>query len=308
MPKYILDCDTGVDDALAIGILTALVDEGDILAITTTYGMAPLEYVTRNTKYVLQLLNKENIPVYHGSLNPLARVREYSGNFHGMDGLGNTLGEQGIEALDDVDAVDKIYQLINENLGNVKIISTGPLTNIARLLQKYPDISEKILDLTIMGGAFIAEGNVGKFAEANIYVDPEAASVVFANPVNKVVVPLDVTRKTLLSGETIEKWQKSASSAGQEFGKFVDFYFNAYKKYHPYLKGCALHDPLAVTLAIRPDLITEQHAMNVKVDLDESAFARTVEDLESEKEKDASIVLDVKIKVFEQLFVDSLPF
>src|SRR5699024_5964611 len=146
------------------------------LAVISTYGMAPLAYTNRNTKHVLNLLNKSNIPAIPGASAPLSRERNYSGTFHGDDGVGNVLGNEGVDdsIQSNLEEIVKIIQGQPEN--EIVLITTGPVTTLAMLLQDYPNEVNKLKNIVIMGGAVTTEGNSSIYSEANISIDPEAAN------------------------------------------------------------------------------------------------------------------------------------
>lgn len=277
MKKIILDVDTGIDDALAIAY-AALSSEIQLLGITTSYGMAPVEYTFRNSRKIVEMLGK-NIPVYKGSKKPLVLERIYSGKIHGEDGLGNTLGAVVDTSGDDrKDAVDFIIEQVRKHKKELTLVTTGPLTNLATVLKKDPAIIDMIGQVVSMGGAFMTPGNVNKFAEANITIDPHAANRVFKSKLPITMVGLDVTRKTLLTKRDVDVWREKNTDVSNFFADFVEYYLNAYKELHPYLEGCALHDPLAVAVAKNPNLV-KTVPMFVTVDLDEGSLGRTTEDL-----------------------------
>lgn len=308
MTKYILDCDTGVDDTLAIALGVALAEE-DVLAVISTYGMAPLAYTNRNTKYVLNLLNKSNIPAIPGASAPLSRERKYGGTFHGYDGVGNVLGNEGIDdsVQSNLEAIVKIIQGQPEN--EIVLITTGPVTTLAMLLKHYPNEVNKLKNIVIMGGAVTTEGNSSIYSEANISIDPEAANFVLTSEVNKTLVPLDVTRKTLLEREKVEEWLSIDEDTYQFFGNSFKFYLEAYKKFYPYLNGCALHDPLAVAIAIEPSLVKTALDMNLRVDTEEKTKGWTIEDLNKINDrKSTKVILDIHVDKFHELFLENIQF
>ncbi|MHC0038809.1 nucleoside hydrolase [Pseudoneobacillus sp. C159] len=276
MKKVIMDVDTGIDDALAIAYAIAL-PEIDLLGITTSYGMVPVEYSYRNTKEVIKSLNQK-IPVFKGSEKPLVRTKEYKGKIHGIDGLGETLGPVTQTYESTKPAVDFIIEKVHEYENELTIVTTGPLTNLASAIQKAPEIVEKVGRIVSMGGAVSTPGNVTKFAEANIYIDPEAANLVLQSQLPITLVGLDVTRKTLLSKNEINKWRQKGTKTSLFFAQFTEFYIESYKKVHPFLEGCALHDPLAVGVAAFPEIVTTI-PINLKVDLEGETRGRTTEDL-----------------------------
>lgn len=279
MQKMILDVDTGIDDALAIAYAVAS-PEIELLAVTVSYGNTPFGNAYRNTCELLKVLGV-NIPVYGGAKAPLMRTAEFTGIFHGQDGLGETLGETSEHELTFVPATaacDYMIEQARRHGKELKIVTTGPLTNLALALTKEPRMAEMIGQAVVMGGAVSTPGNVDKFAEANIYVDPEAAEFVLSSDMPVTLVGLDVTRKTLLTYEDMERWRNKGTRAGRLFADFTEYYLNVYREYHPYLQGCALHDPLAVGVAKAPELVSTV-PMFIKVDLEQDALGRTTEDL-----------------------------
>ncbi|MFD2616211.1 nucleoside hydrolase [Terrilactibacillus laevilacticus] len=306
MQKIIMDVDTGIDDALAIAYATSLPNV-ELLGVTTTYGMAPVAYSYRNTSKILEYLNT-NIPVYKGSEKPLVRTREYSGKIHGSDGLGETLGSVDSDtSISSKQAIDFIIEQIYKYKKDLTIIATAPLTNLAKAIVKDPEIVNMIGKVVIMGGAFITPGNVTKFAEANIMIDPEAANIVFQSNLPITLVGLDVTRKTLLTNENVEHWRKKGTKLSAFFTEFTRFYLNSYKELHPYLKGCALHDPLAVGVAVNPELV-KTIPLHIKVDLEDDALGRTTEDLDrvNNFQPNTNVCIDVDADKFMKHFFKHL--
>ncbi|WP_028547993.1 nucleoside hydrolase [Paenibacillus sp. UNC451MF] len=276
MRKVILDVDTGIDDALAIAYATAS-PEIELLGVTTTYGMAPVDCSARNTLLVLEQLQCD-VPVFRGAEQPLVRTRQYSGTFHGMDGLGNVAQSEPKRTVSGMHAVDFIIEQVRKHGRDLTLVTTAPLTNLALAIQKAPDIVGRIGRVVTMGGAVATPGNVTKFAEANIIIDPHAAQNVFSSELPLTLVGLDVTRKTVLRQEAVERWREKNTPCSTFFADFTEYYIQAYKVNHPYLKGCALHDPLAVGVAAHPDLVNTI-PMYIQVDLEADALGRTTEDL-----------------------------
>ncbi|WP_445492569.1 nucleoside hydrolase [Niallia sp. 03133] len=277
MVKIILDCDAGIDDAFAIAYAVHS-PEIELLGVTVCFGNAQLHYTYRNAKKILSMLDC-NIGVWKGTDKPLVLEREYNGVIHGKDGLGNTLGEVDKEDFEECQhAVDYIIEQAHKYKKDLTLVVTGPLTNLALAIQKDPEIVNLIGKVVTMGGALTTPGNVNKFAEANYRMDPHAAQYVFQTDLPIVMVGLDVTRKTLLTNEDVEDWRKKGTEVASFFADFTQYYLNVYKEIHPYLKGCALHDPLAIGVAKLPDLV-QTIPIHIHVDTEEDAYGRTTEDL-----------------------------
>ena len=183
----IIDTDPGYDDFLAL-MLAIKSGMFKIHAITTVAGNTTIENTTRNTRYILSLLKREDIPVYSGAEKPLARDLLQS-SVHGEGGLGNLRPRN--EANLTHDAVEKILSIIEKNPNQLKLITLGPLTNIAKAIRQKSEIMSQVQEIVIMGGAIKVPGNANRVAEFNIFVDPEAADIVFRFPVKKTLIPLD---------------------------------------------------------------------------------------------------------------------
>ncbi|MCR8632638.1 nucleoside hydrolase [Paenibacillus radicis (ex Xue et al. 2023)] len=276
MKKVILDVDTGIDDALAIAYAVGS-PEIELLGITTTYGMVTVDLSSRNTLKILEHLQSA-IPVFKGSDKPLVRTRQYSGKFHGHDGLGEAVKTPPERRAESQHAVDFIIEQIRQYEKDLTLITTGPLTNLAHALIKEPDIIHKIGQVVSMGGAVATPGNATKFAEANIIIDPHAANIVFKSELPIILVGLDVTRKTLLKSSELDNWRSQGTELSLLLAEATQFYMNAYKENYPYLDGCALHDPLAVGVVTHPEIV-KTVPMYIDVDLDEDSLGRTIEDV-----------------------------
>jgi purine nucleosidase len=193
--KIIIDTDPGQDDAMAI-MLAAKSGRFNILAVTTVCGNSTIENTTRNARFVLQTLEQEDILVYSGSKKPLKR-NLIQAVVHGKSGL------EGIDPINKAkltnNAVKKIISLVQENPNEITMITLGPLTNIAKAIQKNPEIVKQVKEIVIMGGAINVPGNKNKVAEFNMFVDPDAAKIVFEFPVKKTLIPLDACNNVQLT-------------------------------------------------------------------------------------------------------------
>ncbi|XP_071320332.1 inosine-uridine preferring nucleoside hydrolase-like [Trachinotus anak] len=177
--KLILDVDTGVDDAQAIMVALAAPDV-EILGITCSHGNTPLENVLKNTLRVLKVCNRLDIPVYRGFAEPLLTRKLHAGDFHGKDGLGDVPDPDapGLELLQEEKAVQAIIKIVDENPGEVTLVATAPLTNLAVAVKLDPSLPKKLKALYIMGGNIESRGNTTECGEFNFVADPESAYVV----------------------------------------------------------------------------------------------------------------------------------
>lgn len=258
MKPIILDVDTGVDDALAIAYAVHS-PELSLIGVTTCFGNIPVADASRNSLAVLEVLGAD-VPVIQGAAETLVRGEKsrYSRHVHGENGIGNVELAQPIKILPEMHAVDYLIEQIYKRPHELTIVAVGPLTNIALAIQKDANIIPLIKEIIIMGGAVNVPGNVTPYGEANIVADPEAAAVVFSSGANVVLVGLDVTLQTLLPRAKIKEWQQSNEQATALLGKMTDFYIGAYEQLYPGIGGCALHDPLAIGVAINSSFVTTE--------------------------------------------------
>ncbi|NUU63147.1 nucleoside hydrolase [Paenibacillus agri] len=305
--KVILDVDTGVDDALAI-MLAVKSGALDILGITTVNGNVSLDQATENTCKILQFLGVQNeIPVYRGADKPLAREVHFEHRVHGRDGIGGALSDMVVsKRAEEESAADFIIRQVMSQPGEVTLIMTAPLTNLAEVLQKCPELVQHTAEVIIMGGVVRGSGNITPTAEYNIYVDPEAAKLVMgAGFPHLTLVGLDVTRKALLSQEDIAKLTNPEIAAYVEQST-ADYRQRYYERNG--VEACALHDPLAVGVAINPDLVTK---LDYYVDVEtrsELCDGQTVCDFQNRLNKphNVSVCLEVDGPAFLTLFTGSL--
>lgn len=306
MKYMILSVDTGIDDALALAYAVGQT-KYLLLGVTVSYGMAPLEKTYRNTKHVLKLLHKENIPVFAGSRFPVREKRTYNGNFHGMDGSANLLGDPCPEEFprpDEMDAVSFILDSVRKYGQELVLVTTGPLTDLAAALCREPDLMRTIGRVVSMGGALTCPGNSSPYAEANLKADPDASDIVVRAGLPLTLIGLDVTRKTLLTQEDIVCWKTWHTPASEYFYDLLTFYIKEYQRFYPYLPGCALHDPLAVAVACTPDLV-QTMSFRLTVSLEETEKGRLTEDLrQMDKPETTQVALKVNSQKFKQLFTN----
>lgn len=297
MKKVIMDVDTGIDDA--IGILLAVKSEqADILGITTVCGNVSLDQATVNTKKVLTLLGKEQeISVVKGANRPLLREPLYEVSVHGNDGLGGALSEMEVEVRDEGFAADFIIEQAKLHKGEITFILLAPLTNMALAIRKEPRLKDWVKELVIMGGSVKNGGNITPTAEYNMYIDPEAAKIVLHSGCPITLVGLDVTQETLLTDADVDKMQ------GKEVGAFIKdstaHYINRYFQLTG-RRACAMHDPLAVGIALDKTLVTTgKYYVDVETNSD-LCDGQTVCDFKNwlKKEPNAEVCLEVDRKRF----------
>ncbi|WP_136682710.1 nucleoside hydrolase [Falsirhodobacter xinxiangensis] len=263
--KIIIDCDPGQDDAIALLLALASPEDISVLGVTVVAGNVPLHLTERNARAVCELAGTGPIPVFAGCDAPLQRKLVTAEHVHGATGLDGPPLPEPQQPLETTHAVDFIIETLRrEPSGTVTLCPLGPLTNIATALRRAPDIAPRIQEIVLMGGAYFEVGNITPAAEFNIYVDPEAADIVFRCGAPLVVMPLDVTHKALTSPSRIRAFRNMGTTAGQMVAEWADFFerFDI-AKYGG--NGAPLHDPCVIAWLIRPDLFTGRH-INVEIE------------------------------------------
>jgi len=274
--KIIIDTDPGQDDAVAI-LLALASPELEVLCLTAVAGNVPLALTQRNARQIVELSGK-TVPVHAGCDAPLKRKLVTAEYVHGKTGLnGITLPEPTLP-LHDQHAVDAIIEALRAHApGTVTLCPLGPLTNIATAFQRAPDIIPRVAEIVLMGGAYFEVGNVTPAAEFNIYVDPEAAEIVFKSGVPLVVMPLDVTHKALTSREWVEEMRSLGTPVGQAVASWTDF-FERFDTAKYGSAGAPLHDPCVIAYLLEPALFTGRH-VNVEIEtVSELTLGMTVAD------------------------------
>jgi purine nucleosidase len=267
--RVIIDTDPGTDDALAL-MMALNSPDLDVQGITTVGGNATLAHTTRNALRLMEYLGAVGIPVAVGAARPMHHSFTYAYHFHGSAGLGVRLPapKSKVHA---APAVQLIHDSVSAFPKEVIILAIGPLTNIAKVLLKHPNLSEQIADIVVMGGAVEVPGNITPHAEFNIYDDPWAANIVFSSGVPITLVGLDVTHQTYFHRDEGPRWFAGKSKSSQLSNRILNNRFSA----RPDLNEFHLHDPLAVAALIESDILTYRHA-NVSVVTEGEARGRTV--------------------------------
>ena len=246
MRKIIIDCDPGIDDALAI-MLAVNSPELEIVAITTVSGNVPSDMGAVNAKKVLKQLNRLDIPVYIGEDAPLREEYIDARDTHGMDGLGESFLPEVSSGCEKQSAVDFLTEILEKE--KISIIALGPMTNLARLIQKNPAAFAAIDELVSMGGAFKSHGNCSPVAEYNYWADPDAAALVYETAAmqNRLIhmVGLDVTRQIVLTPDLISYLKRLDSKTGSFVEAITKFYLDFHWEWE-HMIGCVINDPLAV--------------------------------------------------------------
>jgi len=263
--KIIIDTDPGQDDAVAILLALASPDEIDVLGITAVAGNVPLPLTQKNARIVCELAGKPDVKVFAGCDAPLTRKLVTAEHVHGKTGLDGPTLPDPVMPLQSAHAVDFIIDTLRaEPAGSVTLCPLGPLTNIATAFEKAPDIVARVQEIVLMGGAYFEVGNITPAAEFNIYVDPEAADIVFKSGTPIVVMPLDVTHKALVTPTRNAAFRAVGGDVGHAVAEMTDF-FERFDKEKYGSDGAPLHDPCVTAYLIRPDLFTGRH-INVEIE------------------------------------------
>lgn len=268
----VIDCDPGHDDAFAI-MLAVASPEVELRAITTVAGNQTLDKTTANALKVLELIDRTDIPVAAGADTPLTRTLRTAAHVHGVSGLdGPDLPAPTTKVVD-----QHAVELLNESIEpGVVLVPTGPLTNIALLLQQHPDVTERLERIVWMGGA-ASEGNITPAAEFNSFVDPEAAAIVFGSGIPVTMIGLDITHKALFTAEHAERL-RGTGPAGKAVAEMADFFLVFHRQRYRF-DGAPIHDAMAVAHVIDPTLV-ETVNRNVEIETNSQyCDGRTVVDI-----------------------------
>jgi inosine-uridine nucleoside N-ribohydrolase len=244
----VIDCDPGHDDALAI-LLALASPEVELRAVTTVAGNQTLEKTTRNALMVLELAGRSDIPLAAGADAPLRRQLRTAADVHGETGLdGSNLPEPAKRPVD-AHAAELLADAIEPG---VVLVPTGPLTNVALLLERHPDVRGRLDRIVWMGGA-TALGNVTPAAEFNAFVDPEAAAAVFTSGIPITMIGLDVTHRALFMTEHAERL-RNTGTVGRAVAELADFFLRVHRERFGF-SGAPMHDAMAVAHVIDPALV-----------------------------------------------------
>lgn len=259
--RLLVDCDTGIDDSIAI--LCALKSKDVVVdGITTMFGNVSMEQATENTLRIIALANPGyDVPVAMGAKKPLVReARASVERVHGKNGIGNVDLPPAKQQPIDEGAADFIVRMANENPGELILVTLGRLTNLALAWQKDPSIAYKLQSVVVMGGSYHGQGNVTPVSEANIWGDPEAADMVFRAGFRLTLVGLNVTTVARLYLSDFVAMEERCSEKDKSVVRFVRQALRHYMNYHwltaNLIDECYVHDPLAMVIALNPSLAT----------------------------------------------------
>lgn len=299
MTKIWIDTDGGIDDILAL-ILAFNVKNLEILGISTVAGNVNVEKATKNVLNFLEIYTLENIPVYKGSDKPLLKNLRTAEYVHGSDGIGNlNLPNPNIKIKNE-DFIEALKKAIEENSNEIILITLGPLTNIAKFIEKNLKSFKKLNKLIIMGGAFFVPGNVTQHAEFNIFVDAEAADIVIKSPVQKFFFGLDVTTKHSFKDEFLALLKEK--NAGNNRFKYIEHLIRFLLSLPGRENGCFLHDPIALLYSI-DDTLYEIKEFPIEISTN-NQYGKTK--ICSESINKAKVCIDLNFQKIKEYFLKFL--
>lgn len=270
--KIIIDTDPGQDDAVAILLALASPDEIEVLGLAAVAGNVPLALTEVNARKVCEVAGRPDVKVHAGCDRPVAQPLLTAEHVHGSTGLDGIDLPEPVMPLQPQHGVDFIIDTLRaEPPGTVTLCTLGPLTNIATAFARAPDITSRVQELVMMGGAYFEVGNITPAAEFNVHVDPEAAAAVFAAGVPVTVLSLDVSHRALTSRDWVAHMRAMGTQVGDVVAAWTDF-FERFDVAKYGSEGAPLHDPLVIAWLLRPDLFTGRR-VNVEVEL-EGRFTR----------------------------------
>jgi len=301
----IIDCDPGHDDVFAIW-LAAGNPSIDLRAITTVSGNGYLEHTTTNARIACTVAGISDVPIAAGADRPLVREVRTAPHIHGENALGGPVLPEPTVPLDGRSAVQLIADTLAASEETVVLVPTGPLTNIALLLQEHPEVTAKIRSIVWMGGS-TARGNRVPYAEFNAWADPEAADLVVRSGIPFTMVGLNITHQALITPQVIER-VKAIGNETSAFGvELLEFFCSTYLASYRMAQG-PLHDPVAVALVADPAVAeTVFSRLDIETTGTETAGATSVDLLDQlRREPNATIAMTLDADRFWDLVVDAV--
>lgn len=290
--NIIIDTDPGVDDAIAL-MYAIQSEKFNIQLLSSAGGNGPIESITQNAIHITELFHQE-IPVVQGAKTPLVRPANYATKQQGKSGLGNynynrkKLKHSAVNG----EACDVIYETLKSNKTKTDIVSIGPMTNLAKMIQKYPDCKKYIKQIIFESGT--KEKIYGKpYKSFNVGYDPEAAEIVFKSGIKLVMVPMELGHFAYLDHNDIKRFKKT-----NKIGKIYAKMFKGYHDYHVGNLGAAVHDVCTIYYLTHPEYIkTEKAFIEIKyykTDKDDFGYI----DIDFNKKPNATVCVDLDINMF----------
>jgi purine nucleosidase len=255
--RVVIDCDPGHDDAVALLLATGD-PRVELLGITTVAGNQTLDRVTHNARVVATVAGMTDVPIVAGSVRPLVRELRTAPEIHGESGLDGPPPIEPTVELTPGHAARFLAETILADPGNVTVVPTGPLTNLALALRTYPQIADAVERVVLMGGSY-TRGNTTPAAEFNIYVDPEAADAVFSAGWDLTMIGLDVTHLALYTPQVGERLAAIDTRAARWMAQLLTFFGDSYRT-SGRMGMPPIHDAVAVASVIDPSLVSTRDA------------------------------------------------
>ena len=304
--RIIFDTDPGIDDALAL-LLLATSPEISLEAITVTHGNTSMSKCLANALRIADLVGLGEVPIAAGAIEPLVKELSVAEETHGDGGLGYAHLPDSTRSVDSRLAHDLIIELVRRNPGEMTLLCVGPMTNIALALLKAPDIAPMIKRIIAMGGAIHYPGNATPQSEYNVFCDPESYDIVLRSGIEFTLVPLDVTYQCLFTTDHLALMGDVRSDIRTFIADSTRFYMEFHAEYQD-IQGCAINDPLAAALLIKPDLVKYREYF-VEVELrSATSKAKTIADhfAATGKKPNCRVAMEVDVPAFMSLFIDRM--
>jgi purine nucleosidase len=301
--RIILDCDPGLDDAIAI-LLAHGSPEVELAAITTVAGNVRVEDTTLNARRIATLAGIHDVPIAAGTDRGLLRPLATAPGTHGRTGLGELELEPTVP-LADVHAVDLIVDLVTSSPGEITLVPVGPLTNVALALRREPRLAECVREVVVMGGAY-TRGNATPAAESNIYRDPDAAAIVFEAGWPVTMVGLDLTHQALATEAVLDRIRALGTPVAATAVELMEFFTDSY--HASGFVAPPVHDPCAVARVIDPDLVECVETFVTVETRGEWTAGMTLVDFDDCFERDPNALVATRLDVegFWNVVVDAL--
>ncbi|MCQ8213118.1 nucleoside hydrolase [Cetobacterium somerae] len=300
----IIDCDPGCDDAIAL-LMAFASDKLDIKGVTVSAGNVHINNTTENARRLIGAF-RPDLKIAKGCEKPMFKTIVTAPEVHGESGIGTVVLPQTDKKIEELNAVEFIAKTLKESEEKINIVITGPMTNLAVFLMMYPELKSKIEKFIIMGGSSIG-GNVTPSAEFNIYVDAEAADIVFKSGVEIVLCPLDVTMKAVVNEDDLIEIQDIGGLASEVGYGAIKNALDFYKEFYQQTQ-VPMHDPCTIAYLLNPSLFNGEKVFLGTELKGEFTYGETIIDYRNKlgKEKNALVLTEINREGFIELIKDSI--
>lgn len=303
MKKVLLFGDPGIDDSLAI-IYGLLNPEIEIVGIVTSYGNVTKEQTTHNAVYLLQIAGRQDIPVISGANAPfLDAFITYYPEIHGPEGLGPVQPPESVKNIP-IHDFSLIPSIVKKHMGELIIVDIGRSTSLAIAFNLWKEVMKNVKEVYIMSGVFLQPGNVTPLAEANAYGDSVSTQFVINHSEKLTMIPLNVTNSAILLPNEVDYIVAHTNNPYKSLIRPIyQYYYSAYKKLNPSIKGAPIHDLVAMSAIVNPEYFTYMYG---EVEVDITSFrGQTIADFcLGEKTTGVRIGMKLNEKAFIKDFID----